>query len=234
MDFLTVQVFWHLHEVLRSRVDDNRKNNTHTQVCTCKHTDVCTCTPMNTRIHIHISVQHTPEHTRVFLSTAPEGNRCSRGKDSVINRVWDTRHPPFLAESQSAAVTGPLKNLALKSPFPSAFLRRSRPAALGVSGDAALGLWTPALVLSTGGGSTRHHLSALRPSLRISNPRFHMASLWGALLGKSPSFPLRCGAGANEGWAFTPAAVALTSHILLWGVDPTHEGVGFLMAWVLS
>lgn len=229
MDFRMVQAFWRLHEVQRNGVGDSRKNdthpNTHTHVYTCEDTDVCTCTPMNTGIHKHTGVQHTPEHTGVFLSTAPEGSGCSGGKDSVINWVWDTWHPPFLAESQSAAVTVSLKNLALKSPFPSAFLHRPRP-------RGPWGLWgcCPGAVDAS---PHAQHWGRPSPSLRTSSPRSHVASRWGMLLGKSPSFPLRRRAGANEGWAFTPVAAALASHALLFGVDPTHEGVGFLMAWIL-
>ena len=60
------RLLWHLHEVQRSRVGSNRKQQqpplTHTQLCThtCTHTCTCTHTHMQTHVHTHMNTcMHT-------------------------------------------------------------------------------------------------------------------------------------------------------------------------------
>lgn len=80
------------------------------------------------------------------------------------------------------------------------------PAALGVSGDAAPGLWMPALVHSTGGGSTWRRLNApppppFSPDTKPTVPRGLSV---GDAVGKKPFLPSETQGGCKRGLSVHP------------------------------
>lgn len=230
MDFQIVQVFWHLHEVQRSGVDDNSKQQhppQHTHKCTHVNTQIYVhvhpCTHIWTHTHTHRSassiLQNTPRFSSVLLPKAV--GILGEG----LSHQLSLRHPtpPFL-QSHGLPPWQVLWRIVSA---------RVSPSILSLQPLGSLGM------LPWGSGRQPSRTARVPPerpcpSLGTSNPQPHVASRWGTLLGKSPSFPPETQDGCKRGLSVHPVAVALAFLALLLGVDPTREGVGFLMAWVLS